>query len=346
MLDKAKPGNTHYAYSAQFKHNVSNLAAWKAHRMATDLVALDKKEDIAKAIKRYNQGQAVEYNAITSRARTARQLMDFEQRSDMYPNLKWIRSRSANPREAHLQLVGLVLPADDPFWQTNQPGNLYGCKCDWTQTDEAPSQNKPKSVTPSPGLDGNPINTGELLTRRAGHFKAGSNKIVPEAILQLSDDVAYLSFNTPSGKPVRVHIAHGTDELRNNLEIFSMFANLDKNIKNCVFLPKIDTGEKRFRQKFYPNGNKMQSSTKNADAIISFKNGDAWVTDMKSFKSKNLRKRLNEAAAQGDYLVIRMETNYHNTGFIKNTIDDMITKESIKGAVVFDKNGKLIYRSS
>ncbi len=34
-----------------------------------------------------------------------------------------------NPRPEHLAWDGLVLPFDDPFWQTHTPQNAWGCKC-------------------------------------------------------------------------------------------------------------------------------------------------------------------------------------------------------------------------
>ena len=44
----------------------------------------------------------------------------------------WIYRHNENvvrPRQHHLELDGLCLPADDPFWQTNYPPNGWGCRC-------------------------------------------------------------------------------------------------------------------------------------------------------------------------------------------------------------------------
>jgi hypothetical protein len=43
--------------------------------------------------------------------------------------LEYVRSAAAHPRPSHLAYAGLVLPADDPFWQRHLPVKEWGCKC-------------------------------------------------------------------------------------------------------------------------------------------------------------------------------------------------------------------------
>lgn len=45
------------------------------------------------------------------------------------PFLRYIRSRSAEPRAEHLRWANLILPYDDPWWDTHYPPNGWGCKC-------------------------------------------------------------------------------------------------------------------------------------------------------------------------------------------------------------------------
>lgn len=45
------------------------------------------------------------------------------------PFLRYVPSSSMNPRAEHMQWYNLVLPADDPFWDTHYPPNGWGCKC-------------------------------------------------------------------------------------------------------------------------------------------------------------------------------------------------------------------------
>jgi uncharacterized protein with gpF-like domain len=65
-----------------------------------------------------------------------------------------------------------VLPKTHPFWQTNQPGNLWNCKCGWEETFEKPSAKMPPTVPPARGLEGNPAETGEIFTDKASYFMA------------------------------------------------------------------------------------------------------------------------------------------------------------------------------
>jgi len=46
-----------------------------------------------------------------------------------YPYLIYRHGDSRVPRPQHLAWDGLVLPADDPFWQAHKPQNGWGCTC-------------------------------------------------------------------------------------------------------------------------------------------------------------------------------------------------------------------------
>lgn len=86
------------------------------------------------------------------------------------PNIKWLPSRSVNRREEHEQFYNRIWPKDDPFWDHNQPGNLWNCKCDWQQTDEPPTDNNPTSRIQHKGLDGNPAKTGQIFSDNASYI--------------------------------------------------------------------------------------------------------------------------------------------------------------------------------
>lgn len=52
-----------------------------------------------------------------------------ERNQELFPYLEYVRSASVNPRHTHLAYAGLVLRADDAFWQSHLPIKEWGCKC-------------------------------------------------------------------------------------------------------------------------------------------------------------------------------------------------------------------------
>ncbi len=187
VLSSEQYGDKYFDLQAQLQANVSRFAAYKAYHLTQQLN--DKRNEwsndddfrkVAKAmLNTFNRYQAAEYNTATARARTAKQWTDFNAdpiSNELYPNLKWLPSRSATPREEHIPFYGLVLPKTDPFWQQNQPGNLWNCKCDWEETDEPAATSSPKTIC-AKGLEGNPAETGEVFTDECTYFKqAGKNR--------------------------------------------------------------------------------------------------------------------------------------------------------------------------
>lgn len=188
MFGDPKEGDPYFEMFTNFKTNVTRFAAYKAFHVTRKLKSIKAKDDVeykkqAKgAIKKFNQYQAAEYHAIKARARTAKQFEQFKQELDIYPNLEWLATKSANPRELHKKYVGTILPADDPFWIDNQPGNLYGCKCDWRTTDKEVTESPGNLVQAAVGLKGNPALTGEIFTDDHPYFKVKKNKDIEKFI--------------------------------------------------------------------------------------------------------------------------------------------------------------------
>lgn len=204
--------NEKYAdLQAQFNANVSRFAAYKAYWLTEQLKQYhqespDNFDNIGKAIiNTFNRYQAAEYNTAVARTRTAKQWTDFT--SDptanmLYPNLKWLPSRSANRREEHIPFYGLVLPKTDEFWQHNQPGNLWNCKCDWEETDEQPSSYIPKDIY-AKGLEGNPAQTGQIFTDKASYINRAGKKVESYALKITRKDNLDWAMETLKGKKIR-----------------------------------------------------------------------------------------------------------------------------------------------
>jgi uncharacterized protein with gpF-like domain len=68
----------------------------------------------------------------------------------VYPNWKYVHNDSvAHPRKLHQSWSGIVLPHDDPWWQTHFPPNGWGCRCRVTSADpgEYKGQSAPNNDT-------------------------------------------------------------------------------------------------------------------------------------------------------------------------------------------------------
>jgi len=67
---------------------------------------------------------------------------------------------SENARQKHVQWDGLILPKDDPFWDTNYPPNGFGCKCTVTGHSKAAMQRKGLKVADSPKMEMQTVTIG------------------------------------------------------------------------------------------------------------------------------------------------------------------------------------------
>lgn len=182
VLQSGGYGDRYFDMQMQFEANVSRFAAYKAWHATRELKELepDELDTVGRAkLNKYNRWQATEYNTAMARARTARQFTDFT--SDptanmLYPNLKWLPSRSANPREEHRVFWNRVWAKDDPFWNENSPGSLWNCKCDWRETDEPVTDGNPGGHISHRGLEGNPAKTGEVFTDECPYVRNADKK--------------------------------------------------------------------------------------------------------------------------------------------------------------------------
>jgi hypothetical protein len=69
-------------------------------------------------------------------ARLAAQWQKIQKNKKLYPNLKYLHTKSSNARKDHLPYVGIVAPVDSIFWSTHYPPNGWRCQCGVEQTDE------------------------------------------------------------------------------------------------------------------------------------------------------------------------------------------------------------------
>lgn len=173
-------GEEYPELSDQLRANVSRFAAYKSNYVKTAF------EDNSKAfsgddLKAVNEATKNQFRAWTdtelatasARARTAKQFSEFNEpdRKELFPCLKWLPSRAANPRQSHMRFYNRVWRKDDPFWNNNAPGTEWNCACDVEECDDQPTDNSDvkQPIVPQ-GLEGNPSVTGEIFTDDASYI--------------------------------------------------------------------------------------------------------------------------------------------------------------------------------
>ena len=183
VLGESEYGDEYFDMQMQMRANVSRFAAYKAYHATQELKDVDPADIDKKGkliLNKYNRWQAAEYNTAVARTRTAKQYHDFTSdpiSNELYPNIKWLPSRSASPREAHRVFWNRVWAKNDPFWNSNTPGSLWNCKCDWEETDEPVTNGNPNGTMSAKGLEGNPAMTGKVFTDDCPYVKKGGKAV-------------------------------------------------------------------------------------------------------------------------------------------------------------------------
>lgn len=182
VFGAATYGTPDFEFANEVRRNIAVFAAVKTHRQQNDIYTQmwdDKGRvrsfgEFRKAsqpiIGQYNDAWLqTEYNTCLIRSQNAQKWREMERNADLYPNGQWLPSTSVHPREAHKAFYYKIWPLSSPFWESNHPGSLWGCKCGFRSTSEPPTDAKEarqaiKEVPPAaPGLEGNPAKTGEVF---------------------------------------------------------------------------------------------------------------------------------------------------------------------------------------
>lgn len=221
----------------RFRLNVSRFAAYKAYTVTKKLNAIytdsnisDNKGATKQALKIFNKWQHTEYNTAVARARTAKQFTEFMQpeRVQMFPNLRWLPSRSADPRVSHTVFYNRVWAKNDPFWNNNAPGTEWNCKCDLEEVAGEPTDNSDvKTPPPIRGLEGRPDKTKQIFTDNASYIRNAGNKAI--------DSVAKCYYKDTKSK-LQINVLAQTKEFEDNIKLGRILAK-NKNVKSVAMRP-------------------------------------------------------------------------------------------------------------
>lgn len=180
-IEKGVPRSTPHrtAFKQRLKTSTDVFSAFRVHRCAQDVAAELTDEqgnrrsfgEWAERVQPYlnHQNRAwlqTEYTTAIRRAHDEADWVRFREDADIYPNLEWVPSTSAEPGADHKVFWGTVLPIGDTFWTEHRPGDRWNCKCSLRQTDKAPTATPRVSGrrhAPQPGLRAKP-GSGEVFS--------------------------------------------------------------------------------------------------------------------------------------------------------------------------------------
>ena len=175
----------------QFKENTAVFAAFKNHQQTKEIVALMYDEDgklvpfykfkkrALQISEKYNvQWLRTEYNTAVRRARAAANFLKYKKTAHLYPNLEYMETRSAVPRDEHLVYVGTVLPIEDLTWDWLAPPSDFNCDCWLRPTDKEVTARPMKPSDWNNIFTGNPAKTAEFLnTKETPYYKHTDEKL-------------------------------------------------------------------------------------------------------------------------------------------------------------------------
>lgn len=175
----------------QLKYNTGVFSAFKAHtdtqKIMSFLIDTDgkpqsfhkfRKDALPYVDKTMQQYLKTEYNTALRAARMAANWKKFESTKHIYPNLEYIASRSAHPREAHRRLWGTIRPMDDSFWTTYMPPSAWNCKCSVRATRKQATKVPEDAPDIPPEFQFNPGTEAKLFGDKHPYFDTKHGKKV------------------------------------------------------------------------------------------------------------------------------------------------------------------------
>lgn len=306
-----------YSYGTLLEKSTWPFAARKTAQQQAELSKLAAqyrsfgqfKKAASKIVLDYNQRWLkTEYNTAIRSGIMAERWQRIWQRRDVFPNLKYLPSRAATPREAHKALYGRIRPVNDPFWDRYYPPSAFLCQCDVEPTRDMPTD-LPETLPPlHESFQNNSGKSGILL--KSGQYTLPNPRedahAINEARAHLVNYPLFVRiYESPKGGYVNQHWLHdGQNDTRDNIDTAKLLADAGYKI-NLL-------GEYNRRNA-------------NPDAEIVNHNQ---ITDFKintSGKYNAIQDLIRKAEKQGDHVVL----------VLKNTNSPNIAIDAIRGRLRF-----------
>lgn len=217
--------------------------------------------------------------------------------------------------------VGLVLPKNHPFWLKNQPGNVYGCKCDWVETSSVVTKpiDSKDEVKPSKGIDGNPGITRRLFSDDHTYFKSLPK---PDA----TDVDAYITkqllaeFVKRKGYAIHPMHTNRAGDLKGLITACREFQELGKE---AYIMPKISHAENDLYQYLFKNLGAIK--TKMPDLFIG---GQLYEFESysKPFGPKTLSNMVGRGAKQCERIIVDLRGIEITVRYARKRVFDFVNQ--------------------
>ena len=113
------------------------------------------------------------FNTNMRSSRMAGKWEQIQRTKQTRPFIQYLTANDSRVRDEHAQWHGLILPADDPWWQTHYPPNGWGCRCTVRSLNQRQLDKMGRKVDSAPS-----IKTTERRNERTGEIYGD----VPEGI--------------------------------------------------------------------------------------------------------------------------------------------------------------------
>lgn len=117
-----REGHTYEQWARGLQPELERLGFWGQQRVVDPLTGREVEISVPHRLE-----HIFRQNMRTARA--AGQWERIQRTKTALPYLLYLLGPSERHRPEHAALHGLLLPVDDPFWQTHFPPNAHGCKC-------------------------------------------------------------------------------------------------------------------------------------------------------------------------------------------------------------------------
>jgi SPP1 gp7 family putative phage head morphogenesis protein len=283
---------------------------------------------------KYRRWLRTEYNQAVGASTMAARWNDFEKNADIMPYLQYDTVGDNNVRDEHQLLDGIVKKITDRFWDRYYPPNGWGCRCSVNQiassyakeTEEIPDVRIPKM------FETNLAKTGLVYPKGHPYYNGIPQNTLRKAIHYLPPDAAYKDIYTAENGRVKMHLLHGTKEMKDNIMISKILAD---NNCNVDLLPILGQKDDKIRKMIYGTDDFIKG--KNPDSLT---NNRLFELKLAGTSNTSVRNAIRRAGKQANKMVLKLRTNFNDK--MKNVIKGQLNhNKNILELWIIDDNNKL-----